>query len=144
LRILRSAKLLRKKKTAPSEEKIHIRLSDEGGKGEFGLKIPKQRQKSGSIRGRKFHDSAAAHPIFHQLRSFLFVTVDQGVFFLFERSGGVFGAICHTQAASNDRFLQKKICAKIKTSLQFSTHLRRRQTIKRPSFFHSRFLPKGF
>jgi hypothetical protein len=39
------AKLLRKKKTAPSEEKIHIRLSDEGGKGEFGLKIPKQRKK---------------------------------------------------------------------------------------------------
>ena len=26
-----------------SEEKIHIRLSDEGGKGEFMLKIPKQR-----------------------------------------------------------------------------------------------------
>lgn len=44
----------------------------------------------------------------HFLAAALFVTVDQGVFFLFERSGGVFGAICHTQAASNDRFLQKK------------------------------------
>jgi hypothetical protein len=121
-------------------------LSDEGGKGEFGLKIPKQRKKvdPSGAESQKFHDSAAAHPIFDQLRSFLFVTVDQGVFFLFERSGGVFSAICHTQAASNDRFLQKKICAKIKTSLQFSTHLRRRQTIKGPTFFHPRLLPRGF
>jgi len=56
---------------------------------------------------------------------------------LFERSAvlrGVFAAICHTQAAPNDHSLQK-ICAKIKTSLQFSTHLRRRQTIKEPNFF---------
>jgi hypothetical protein len=74
-------------------------------------------------------------PFFDQLRSFLFVTVDQGVFFLFERSGGVFGAICHTQAASNDRFLQKKFAQKSKHRSNFPLICGAVKPSKDPFFF---------
>jgi hypothetical protein len=72
----------------------------------------------------------------------LFVTVDQGVFFLFERSGGVFGAICHTQAASNDRFLQKKFAQKSKHRSNFPLICGAVKPSKDPIFFIPGFCQK--
>jgi hypothetical protein len=107
-------------------------LSDEGGKGEFGLKIPKQRQKVDPSGDENFTIRRRLIPFF---TSCLFVTVDQGVSFLFERSGGVFGAICHTQAASNDRFLQKKFAQKSKHRSNFPLICGAVKPSKDPSFF---------
>ena len=81
-RILMIGKTSSEEENGPSEEKIHIRLSDEGGKGEFMLKIPKQRLKvdpSGAtnftIRQRLIQFASSC------LALYCLLAQDQGVFF---------------------------------------------------------------